>query len=124
MLTHMILTVTFMCSVQKLLCEGVTANMVKATVSLLCCAGPGVLSCIDFVQAMDQDGDGEVDRSEFLAYMLVKLKKVDPEALDALNTLFDDFDTDSDGRLTTDDVHRTARKSKFLDGDDPVMAVS
>lgn len=53
---------------------------------------------------MDTNADGLVERSEFLAYMLVALNKVEKEDLDEIHELFDRLDKDGNGSLTKDDV--------------------
>jgi hypothetical protein len=37
---------------------------------------------------MDKDGDGNIDRFEFVAYMLVAMQKVDKSVLDLLSSQF------------------------------------
>jgi len=53
--------------------------------------------------AMDHDRDGEVTRDEFLAYLLIKLRKVDQSLIEKLNLLFDECDVNGNGLLDTND---------------------
>jgi Ca2+-binding EF-hand superfamily protein len=46
---------------------------------------------------MDLNGDGKVAWFEFLEFMLVAMKKVDPELLDELRAYFDRLDVDNNG---------------------------
>ena len=57
---------------------------------------------------MDTNQDGRVEKSEFLAYMLIALNKVEKEDLDEINELFDRLDKDQNGSLTKDDVVQTS----------------
>ena len=59
------------------------------------------------IEAIDVDGDGEVDRAEFLAYMLVKMGKCQRGDVEMMNALFDKLDADSSGTLDLADLRHT-----------------
>jgi len=56
------------------------------------------------IQAIDEDKSGEVDRAEFLSYMLVHMGKVDPFDINLINQLFDEMDRDGGGTLDVNDI--------------------
>lgn len=62
------------------------------------------------IETMDEDNDGEVDKAEFLSYMLVTLQRVDQEEIDTLMNLFNKLDVDKSGTLSKDDLKETIRK--------------
>ena len=53
---------------------------------------------------MDEDDDGEVDRLEFLAKMLVRLRKCEKSDVDEILQQFDVLDIDNSGTLTYADI--------------------
>lgn len=56
------------------------------------------------IHTMDDDEDGEVDKAEFLSYMLVTLQRVDKEEIQNLMQLFDKLDVDNSGTLNAEDL--------------------
>jgi len=66
---------------------------------------------LDDLDVMDEDGDGQVTRVEFMEFMLVAMNKVDAETLQSLQQQFERLDRDSSGTLSKDDlVHKAKRK--------------
>jgi hypothetical protein len=53
---------------------------------------------------MDTDADGQVNREEFLCFMLVALQKVDRATIDELKGIFDTLDTNKNGVLDESDL--------------------
>jgi Ca2+-binding EF-hand superfamily protein len=62
------------------------------------------------LQCMDADGDGRVSKVEFLAFMLVAMKKIDKDLVDELDQYFERLDTDRSGYLSREDLIETARR--------------
>jgi potassium channel subfamily K len=62
------------------------------------------------LQIMDADGDGRVSKVEFLAFMLVAMKKIDKDLVDELDQYFERLDTDRSGYLSREDLIETARR--------------
>jgi hypothetical protein len=54
--------------------------------------------------------DGKVAWFEFLEFMLVAMKKVDPALLDELRDYFDRLDVTNSGELSKDDLIEMARR--------------
>ncbi|CAB9511045.1 Two pore potassium channel [Seminavis robusta] len=67
------------------------------------------LTVVD-LEAMDADGDGNVDWSEFLEFMLVAMKKVDEDLLWELRYQFDSLDVDDTGVLSKQNLICMARQ--------------
>lgn len=65
---------------------------------------------VDDLRAMDISGDGKVAWYEFLEFMLVAMKKVDPELLDELRGYFDRLDVSHTGELSQEDLIEMARR--------------
>jgi len=61
---------------------------------------------IDEAQLMefDQDGDGTIDRYEFLSKMLVELKECDLERIEEIMMKFKEIDVDGSGTITTEEL--------------------
>lgn len=53
---------------------------------------------------MDANGDGMVDREEFIIFLLVALQKVDQELIDELKAIFAALDRNGNGKLEKDDL--------------------
>jgi len=51
----------------------------------------------------DSDGDGDVEKPEFIIYMLLKLNRVRRSDIDELKNLFDVFDADGSGIFSFED---------------------
>ena len=62
------------------------------------------------LEAMDSDGDGNVDWSEFLEFMLVAMKKVDEDLMWELRYQFDSLDVDDTGVLSKENLIAMARR--------------
>jgi Ca2+-binding EF-hand superfamily protein len=62
------------------------------------------------LEAMDADGDGNVDWSEFLEFMLVAMNKIDEDLLWELRYQFDSLDVDDTGVLSKQNLICLARK--------------
>jgi Ca2+-binding EF-hand superfamily protein len=56
------------------------------------------------LKTMDIDNNGQVDKTEFITYMLVALQKVTKEELDELWTLFHHLDKTKEGFLSKRDL--------------------
>jgi Ca2+-binding EF-hand superfamily protein len=56
------------------------------------------------LKTMDVDNNGQVDRAEFITYMLVALQKVTKEELDELSILFQRLDKTKEGFLSKRDL--------------------
>jgi potassium channel subfamily K len=56
------------------------------------------------IKEIDGDGDAQVDRAEFLQYMLVNMNKAQHEDIEMINALFDSLDADGSGVLDMDDI--------------------
>jgi hypothetical protein len=59
---------------------------------------------------MDEDGDGNVSRAEFLEFMLVAMNKVDKEFIDEMRGHFERLDADNTGVLSRDDLIASAKR--------------
>mmetsp|Transcript_2455 Transcript_2455/g.5206 ORF Transcript_2455/g.5206 Transcript_2455/m.5206 type:complete len:335 (+) Transcript_2455:169-1173(+) len=76
------------------------------------------------INTMDADSDGQVDKAEFLSYMLVTLQRVDKEEIDNLLKLFDQLDVDKSGTLSADDLkYETGKKLRKLTATPPSGAM-
>lgn len=62
------------------------------------------------LQCMDADGDGRVSKAEFLAFMLVAMKKIDQDLVDELDQHFEKLDTLRSGFLSREALIETARR--------------
>lgn len=58
-----------------------------------------------------QEADGEVDRIEFLEYMLVSLNKCSKSDIRKILKMFDDLDRTNDGTINANDVQRYIRET-------------
>lgn len=56
------------------------------------------------MHAMDENHDGEVQQSEFLAFMLVALNKVDKEEITEIMSLFEKLDVSRSGSIDIKDL--------------------
>jgi len=56
------------------------------------------------LKMIDTDGDGVVSRSEFVAYMIIKLNKIDKECIQQVESMFDELDIDNSGTLDRADI--------------------
>jgi len=70
------------------------------------------------LQIMDNNMDGQVDKGEYVEYMLTSLNFVDPSLIEELHDRFDALDIDNDGFLTTEDVIRKSHSMVKLAGDE------
>lgn len=59
---------------------------------------------IERIFEMDADGNGEVSKSEYIAFMLVELQMVEQDLLEQLFAQFDKLDVSGDGCLSEDDL--------------------
>jgi hypothetical protein len=59
---------------------------------------------------MDEDGDGNVSRAEFLEFMLVAMNKVDKDFIDEMRGHFERLDVDNTGVLSRDDLIASAKR--------------
>lgn len=62
------------------------------------------------LEVMDEDGDGRVDRAEFLEFMLVAMNKVDKDLIEELRLHFSSLDSDGTGVLSKGDLIANARR--------------
>jgi len=59
---------------------------------------------MEVIKAIDEDNSGEIDRAEFLAYMLVHMGKAEPFDINEINQLFNVMDRDGGGTLDVNDI--------------------
>jgi Ca2+-binding EF-hand superfamily protein len=59
---------------------------------------------------MDEDGDGNVSRAEFLEFMLLAMNKVDKKFIDEMRGHFERLDTDNTGMLSRKDLIASAKR--------------
>jgi len=64
---------------------------------------------MEHLKEMDMNGDGEVSRLEYMEFMLVEMKIVEPSVLAELNQQFDRLDMTMTDSLTKDDLIAMAR---------------
>lgn len=64
---------------------------------------------MDHLKEMDLNGDGQVSRFEYLEFMLVEMKLVEPSVLADLNEQFDRLDLTMTDSLTKDDLIAMAK---------------
>ncbi|GKY91610.1 hypothetical protein MPSEU_000132900 [Mayamaea pseudoterrestris] len=62
------------------------------------------------LQLMDDDGDGNVTRAEFLEFMLLAMGKVDKKLIEELRKHFARIDTDNNGCLCKSELIENARR--------------
>ena len=72
------------------------------------------------LECMDADGDGRVSKAEFLAFMLVAMKKIDKDLVDELDRYFERLDAVRSGYLSREDLIETARRKLR---DDPIQCM-
>jgi len=76
----------------------------------------------DLISEIDEDGSGDVDRFEFLTYMLVNMGKIEIEDVEQVMELFKHYDIDNSGYLTIDDVVQANKIDGPDDGKPPISA--
>ncbi len=59
---------------------------------------------VDDLEDMDQDGDGNIDKLEFVEYFLLCMQKVDKALLKQLHDQFEALDADGSGGLSLTDL--------------------
>ena len=59
---------------------------------------------LEHLKSFDNDGDGNVTRSEYLAFQLMRLGKVTHDEINLVMQKFDLLDNDGDGTLTVADL--------------------
>ncbi|CAE7223586.1 unnamed protein product [Symbiodinium natans] len=59
----------------------------------------------DVFRLIDTSGNGIIDRNEFRVYMLLRKNQVSPEALAAIDKVFDAIDLDKSGGVTFDEIN-------------------
>mmetsp|Transcript_38379 Transcript_38379/g.65561 ORF Transcript_38379/g.65561 Transcript_38379/m.65561 type:complete len:142 (+) Transcript_38379:902-1327(+) len=64
------------------------------------------------LEAMDTNGDGEVDLFEFLRFMLSSMEKVDKELMDDLKDLFESLDETRSNSIQKEDLILIAQNKK------------
>jgi hypothetical protein len=65
---------------------------------------------LEDLEVMDEDGDGNVTRAEFLEFMLLAMDKVDRPLVDELRAQFASLDTDGTGVLSRGDLIAIGRR--------------
>lgn len=68
------------------------------------------LRIADIVE-MDEDGDGEIDRLEFLEKMLTRLGRCEQDEIDEIMQQFEELDVDDSGTLTMLDIVEGERRA-------------
>ena len=63
-----------------------------------------------------EDGDGEVDKYEYLSHMVVMLGKLHKQEVDEIMTRFKELDVTGDGKLSRRDFEVESRSSVKHDG--------
>jgi Ion channel len=62
------------------------------------------------IEIMDTNGDGKIDRAEYLEFMVLAMAKVDQPLLDDLRTQFNRLDVAKTGYLDRDNMKAMAKK--------------
>ena len=65
----------------------------------------------DMLEACDVSSDGRVDKGEYMTFMLLAMKVVDAELLDAISAQFDKLDVTKTGDLRIDDLLAALEKN-------------
>lgn len=60
--------------------------------------------------ALDTDGDGEVNELEYVRFMLIAMHKVDKQLFDSLHDQFKKLDVQGDGTLNKNDLKIMAER--------------
>ena len=68
------------------------------------------------VLGLDEDGDGEVDKYEYLSHMVVMLGKLHKQEVDEIMARFKELDVTGDGKLSRRDFEVERRSSVKHDG--------
>lgn len=71
------------------------------------------------IKQIDKDGDGTIDKFEFVSFLLVGQGKLQPEDVSFAVALFDSLDTDKSGTLDTSDI--LAKRNAALSGTTPPL---
>jgi len=58
----------------------------------------------ELILEIDEDGSGEIDRFEFLTYMLVNMGKIELDDVEQVMALFKHYDQDESGAIDVNDV--------------------
>jgi len=66
----------------------------------------------ELIEEIDEDGSGEVDRYEFLTYMLVNMGKIEQDDVEQVMALFDFYDLDGSGAIDINDLVHADDKSE------------
>jgi len=64
------------------------------------------------IEEMDADHSGNVDRVEFLRFMLVKMGAVEEATFDRIDAFFTDLDADGSGTIDTKDIRNDMRRKE------------
>lgn len=65
------------------------------------------------LDSMDEDNNGDVDREEFISFMLVALQKVTKEDIDELRQVFRRLDVDNSNSINKFDLQVIAKRRKM-----------
>lgn len=77
----------------------------------------------ELIAEIDDNGSGDVDKFEFLTYMLVNMGKLEGEDVEQVMELFKHYDIDNSGYLTIDDVVQANKLDEgSRDDEKPVSA--
>ena len=56
------------------------------------------------IEELELDGDGSIERYEFVAYMLAEMGKVSTDDIERIMVLFNELDADGSGKLDVEDI--------------------
>eukprot|EP00908_Phaeocystis_cordata_P005460 Transcript_15943.p1 GENE.Transcript_15943~~Transcript_15943.p1 ORF type:complete len:376 (+),score=102.39 Transcript_15943:85-1212(+) len=69
----------------------------------------------DLLANLEQDGDGSIERHEFITYMLVEMGRTSREDIEKILDMFDKLDVDGSGKLDIEDI-KAANAKQMIDG--------
>lgn len=73
---------------------------------------------IEILDSLDENHDGKLDRSEFMAFILLKMGKADHRDINYINVVFDEMDTDGTGKIHLSDINAKVERTDTLENSD------